>query len=98
MENIVMNALLRHAGNYFEATDVVTAAIKSFWMKAPGLAAADSALKNIDRQIILRRAHRKAQGSSTKIKHGRHDSPSAGSIGEGLFAVSIEEPSSRGSL
>src|ERR1700681_2345037 len=89
-----MDGLLRHPGNYLEATDTITAAVQCLWMKTPRFAAPDRPFENIDWPVVLRWAHREAFWSRSKVKRVHYYSSPAACIDEGLFARPIEASSS----
>src|SRR5439155_8891385 len=71
-ENVVVDALLGDPGDDLAAGNIVTTAIECLGMKAPGFAAADRPLKDIDRPVLLGRAHGKSFSPRAKIEPVRH--------------------------
>src|SRR6202521_3900402 len=69
-ENVVVNALFRNSRDNPSPANLVVTAVDGFRMEAPGLAAADRPLQDIDGPVEFRGAHGKPLGLRTKVESG----------------------------
>ena len=70
-ENIVIDALFRNSRDDLSTTNRVSTTIDGLGMEAPGLAAADCSLQDIDGPVEFRRPHGKTLGLPPKVE-SRH--------------------------